>query len=58
MNDTVSVPGDDKLMRNWRTWFKEQIVALFGVAMLAFTQAAQKKKENSSIRTTGLRAHI
>jgi len=32
-------------MRNWRTWFKEQIVALFGDAILAFIQAAQKKQE-------------
>jgi hypothetical protein len=30
-------------MRNWRTWFKEQIVALFGDAILAFTQAVQEK---------------
>ena len=29
-------------MRNWRKWFKEQMVALFGDAILAFTQAAQK----------------
>jgi hypothetical protein len=32
-------------MRNWRTWFKEQIVALFGDAILAFIQAVQKKQE-------------
>jgi len=32
-------------MRNWRTWFEEQIVALFGDAILAFIQAAQKKQE-------------
>lgn len=32
-------------MRNWRKWFKEQMVALFGDAILAFTQAAQKIQE-------------
>jgi hypothetical protein len=32
-------------MRNWRKWFEEQILALFGDAILAFRKATQKCQE-------------